>query len=198
MTSTENIHIHLNEMTKNKIFGTDNTTSTSEKYIITINDTLQANEKQHLLLIQELENNKTELEEEIENLEKKNNYLKSLLKNFHEINKWNNELTKNASYMYTDTINKMKMYKYRALTHLRYLEVLLFTFIAIFYEFYDINYTLNVFLMIAIIVAFQESTLMNFVLPKYTDKEKRNKEIQTDIENTEVSQDYIHEFIDNI
>jgi hypothetical protein len=198
MTSTENIHIHLNEMNKNKIFGTENTTSTSEKYIITINDTLQANEKQHLLLIQELESNKTELEEDIENLEKKNNYLKSLLKNFHEMNKWNNELTKNALYMYTDTSNKMKMYKYRALTHLRYLEVLLFTFIAIFYEFYDINYVLNVFLMVAIVVAFQESTLMNFILPKYSDKEKRNKEIQNEIEKTEVSQDYIHEFIDNI
>ena len=73
-----------------------------------------------------------------------------------------------------------------------------FLFLCLFLEFYPIEYTINVFVVLAIIVSFQESTLMNFIMPTFPEEESRNKEITAEIEKINKAQDYIHEFIDNI
>lgn len=198
-TNQDNIHIHLSDLNKKKVFGEENNKSDcAEKYIILMNDNLQTKQKTDMLTISTLEQRVEELEEEVEAVEKKNTYLKSILKNFHEMNKNNKELTKNNNYMYENSCSTLKYYKYRATKHLRYLEAILMGILGIFYEFYPLQYFLNVFMVLAIIVAFQESTLLNFITPKFPEKEARNKEILDEIQKTEKAQDYIHEFIDNI
>jgi hypothetical protein len=198
-TNQDNIHIYLSGLNKKKVFGEENNKSDcAEKYIILVNDNLQAKQKTDMLTISNLEQRVEELEEEVEAVEKKNTYLKSILKNFHEMNKNNKELTKNNNYMYENSCSTLKYYKYRATKHLRYLEAILMGILGIFYEFYPLQYFLNVFMVLAIIVAFQESTLLNFITPKFPEKEARNKEILDEIQKTEKAQDYIHEFIDNI
>lgn len=199
---TDNIHIHLsdvNKLNREKVFGDEKDNSDcAEKYIILLNDTLQMKQKEDMLTIHTLEQKNEELEEDIESLEKKNAYLKSLLKNFHEMNKMNKELSQNNIYIKENIEVSLNFFKYRATKHLRYLEGLLIIFLAIFYEFYPIDYAINIFIMLSIIVAFQESTLMNLHIPIFSEKENRNKEITSEIEKINKAQDYIHEFIDNI
>lgn len=198
-SENENIHIHLNNGNRKKVFGEDeNNVKPSEKYIILMNDNLQSKEKEYIVSIKELENKVEELEDETESLEKKNNYLKGLLKNFHEMDKLNKELVENNIYSNEISLHTIKYFKYHATKHLRYLEILLIGFLGIFYEFYTINITMNLFFILAIVISFQESTLMNLKLPEYKEKEKRNKEIIDEIKKTEASQDYIHEFIESI
>jgi hypothetical protein len=195
---TNQDNIHLSDLNKKKVFEENNKFDCAEKYIILINDNLQTKQKSDMVTISSLEQRVEELEEEVEAIEKKNTYVKSILKNFHEMNKNNKELTKNNNYMYENSCNTLKYYKYRATKHLRYLEAILIGILGIFYEFYPLQYFLNVFMVLAIIVAFQESTLLNFITPKFPEKEARNKEILDEIQKTEKAQDYIHEFIDNI
>lgn len=199
---SENIHIHLSDINKKnreRAFDAEKTQNDCvEKYIITLNDTLQTKQKEDLLTIHALEQKIEEMEDEVESLEKKNSYLKSLLKNFHEMNKMSKELSKNNIVMRENTAISLNFFKYRATKHLRYLEALLMIFLGIFYEFYPIDYTFNVFIMLVIIVSFQESTLMNLIIPTLPEKANRNKELVTEIEKINKSQDYIHEFIDNI
>jgi hypothetical protein len=201
-TQRENIHIHLTDVNKNsreREFDNENTQNDYvEKYIISLNDTLQTKQKEDMLTINTLEQKIEEMEEEVDSLEKKNSYLKSLLKNFHEMNKMSKELSKNNILIRENIEVSVTFFKYRATKHLRYLETLLIIFLGIFYEFYPVNYTFNVFIMLIIIVSFQESTLMNLIIPTLPGKENRNKELTTEIEKINKSQDYIHEFIDNI
>lgn len=195
----ENIHIHLsdvNKKSKEQIF--DNQNGCIENYVITLNNTLQSKQKEDMLNIHDLEQKIEEMEDEIDSLEKKNSYLKSLLKNFHEMNKMSKELSKNNIFIKENIEVSVNFFKYRATKHLRYLETLLMIFLGIFYEFYALDYTVNVFIMLVIIVAFQESTLMNLIIPSFPEKENKNKEIITEISKINKSQDYIHEFIDNI
>lgn len=197
---TNNIHLSdVNKLNREKVFGDKKDNSDcAEKYIILLNDTLQMKQKEDMLTIHTLEEKNEELEEDIESLEKKNAYLKSLLKNFHEMNKMNKELSQNNIYIKENIEVSLRFFKYRATKHLRYLEVLLIIFAASFYEFYPFDYAINIFMMLSIIVAFQESTLMNLHIPVFSEKENRNKKITDEIKKINKAQDYIHEFIDNI
>lgn len=195
----ENIHIHLsdvNKKSKEQIF--DNQDHEYLTYVINVNNTLQSKQKEDMLNIHDLEQKIEEMEDEVDSVEKKNSYLKSLLKNFHEMNKMSKELSKNNIFIKENIEVSVNFFKYRATKHLRYLETLLMIFLGIFYEFYALDYTVNVFIMLVIIVAFQESTLMNLIIPSFPEKENKNKEIITEISKINKSQDYIHEFIDNI
>ena len=189
----------VNKKNREKVFGGEKDhTNCAEKYIILLNDNLQIKQQEDMLTIQALEQKIVDFEDEIYSLEQKNSYLKGLLKNFHEMNKMSKELSKNNISMKKNTDTMLKFFKYRATRHLRYLEGLLVIFLCIFLEFYPIDYTINVFVVLAIIVSFQESTLMNFIMPTFPEEESRNKEITTEIEKINKAQDYIHEFIDNI
>jgi hypothetical protein len=63
---------------------------------------------------------------------------------------------------------------------------------------YPFAFVFNVILILLTITAFQKSTLMNLNLPLFEKEKLEIDKIKKEITTTEASQDYIHEFIDNL
>ena len=186
--------LNSNEDKENVLNGV----SSSEKYIIHLNDTLQVKNTKNIKTIQNLENHIEELEEDIESLEKKHEYNKDLLKNFHEMTKWHAKISEYRLDMFENTRKSVNYFKYKALRHLRYLEALMIGFATIFYEIYPLSYTMNVIVMLIVIDAFQKSILINLNLPVFNAKQEKIDTINEEIKKTTASQDYIREFISKL
>lgn len=194
---SEQIHINFSNELQEKILGKE-TTNTTEKYILCMNDLLQAKEKDNLLKIQKLELDLEENENNLESLEQKHNYNKNLLKNFHEMNKMHVKLTDYYCNMLNTTQNNVSTFKYKATKHLTYLQMCIIGVVGLFLEFYPFAFVFNVILILLTITAFQKSTLMNLNLPLFEKEKLEIDKIKKEITTTEASQDYIYEFIDNL
>jgi hypothetical protein len=189
---TVNIFLHNQEVRDNVLSGT----SPHEKYIILMNDTLQTENRKLVVLVKEFEDRVEEMDSDLGQAETRNNNIKGLLKNFHEMDKWRDELNKLEEKMLVDTQKSIRAFKWKATKHLRILEGLLVLFAGICFECYPLLQFLPILGILLVVVAFQESTLRNLVLPTFEKDKTRVDELRKDITKTIKAQDYIHEFLD--
>lgn len=189
----EKISIYFNN--KDKKSELLDTASTSEKYIILMNDTLQLQNNQKDLLIKEQELQIEDFEEEIAKDEKNIVYLKGLLKNFHEMNKWYEELDKLNDKNFKNLEEQLKInYKFY-IYKIRILESILIFFLSISYFFYNFTDFITTFLILSFVIYFQEFVIKAADV-RITTKEDRVKELKNKIQDTLKGQDYIFEFLD--
>jgi hypothetical protein len=189
-----NIYLHSPEVKDGVLSGS----SSYERYIILMNDSLQLENKKNSSMITELETKVEELEDELGTSEVRNNNIKGLLKNFHEMNKWHSELDLQKSSILSKIQINMTQYKQKATKHVRIFEAALLVVLGLVYENYNIYDFVSMFLLLSIVVSFQESLLLNLQVPVCTDENKRINELKEDILKTTKAQDYIHEFIDQL
>lgn len=190
---TENVHIYLQKESDHQqvLAGA----SPQEKYIILMNDTLQFENKTKDNEVKRLEFQVENLENEVRKLESGRTYMKGLLKNFHGVNKWLQEISNNEQEMLVVIQKDLRQFKWKATRHLRLLEACLAIFAAYCYEFFPFFQFFQILMVLMVVVAFQESTLQNLVIPTFESKVLRINELRAEINKMDKTQDYLHEFI---
>jgi len=192
--TNDRVNIFLgNDSTKNDILSS---ASPQEKYIILINDTLQSENRQHIDRVKELESQVEELEGDIERMEKGKACLKGMLNNFNEMNKMKTKVVKFETEIHQETTNHIKLFKHKATKQLRMLEAFMVCVLGICYEWQFSNCYILVGVMM-IFIADSESTLDNLIIPTFTEKENKLKELYSEIKEADKAQDYIHELIES-
>lgn len=192
--TNDRVNIFLgNDSTKNDILSG---ASPQEKYIILINDTLQTENRQHIDRVKELESQVEDLEGDIERMEKGKACLKGMLNNFNEMNKMKTNVAKIETEIRQETTNHIRLFKHKANKQLRMLEAFMVCVLGICYEWNFGNcYILAGVMMI--FIADAESTIANLTIPTFSDKENKLNELQSEINEADKAQDYIHELIES-
>jgi len=168
-----------------------------QKYIILMNESLQSENRQQTIQIAQQAERIEGLEDDEDRADKRLNNVKGLLKNFNEMHKWEKEVAQTTASMLDDTRTSVNGFKHRARRHLYYLQGALLCFMALHVEVFGAMESVSVGSILAVVVAFQISTLGNLVLPSFPTKEKRVRELLNELKTTLAAQDYIHEFIDH-
>ena len=138
--------------------------SSSERYIILMNNTLQERNKEHLLTIKKMEINLEELYESLSKAESRVENLNGLLTDLHQTESNLRELSEKDSKVIETTRTELRKYKIKAKTHLRYLQIIMIVFSSFYYEFHGFNTFAPIAMMLIVIAAFQESTLDGMVI----------------------------------
>jgi hypothetical protein len=138
--------------------------SSSERYIILMNNTLQERNKEHLLTIKKMEINLEELYESLAKAESRVENLNVLLTDLHQTEANLRELSEKDAKVIETTRIELRNYKIKAKTHLRYLQIIMIVFSSFYYEFHGFNTFAPIAMMLIVIAAFQESTLDGMVI----------------------------------
>jgi hypothetical protein len=189
-----NIYLHSQETKDGVLAGS----SSHERYIILMNDTLQLENKKITSIVTELESKVEQLEDELGSSEVRNNNIKGLLKNFHEMNKWYSDLDMLKSSIISKIHTDINQYKYKAKKHIRIFECGLLCVLALVYENCSTYDFVSMLFLLSIVVSFQESLLLNLQLPECIYEKQLINQLKEDISKTTKAQDYIHEFIDQL
>jgi hypothetical protein len=138
--------------------------SSSERYIILMNNTLQERNKEHLLAIKKMEINLEELYESLSKAESRVENLNCLLTDLHQTEANLRQLSEKDAKVIETTRTELRNYKIKAKTHLRYLQIIMIVFSSFYYEFHGFNTFAPIAMMLIVIAAFQESTLDGMVI----------------------------------
>jgi hypothetical protein len=138
--------------------------SSSERYIILMNNTLQERNKEHLLTIKKMEINLEELYESLSKSEFRVENLNGLLTDLHQTEANLRELTEKDAKVIETTRAELRNYKIKAKTHLKYLQIIMIVFSSFIYEFHGFNTFAPIAMMLIVIAAFQESTLDGMII----------------------------------
>lgn len=138
--------------------------SSSERYIILMNNTLQERNKEHLLTIKKMEINLEELYESLSKAESRVENLNGLLTDLHQNEADLRELSEKDAKVIETSRYELRNYKIKAKTHLRYLQIIMIVFSSFYYEFHGFNTFAPIAMMLIVIAAFQESTLDGMVI----------------------------------
>jgi hypothetical protein len=138
--------------------------SSSERYIILMNNTLQEQNKEHLLTIKKMEINLEQLYESLSKSESRVENLNGLLTDLHQSDANLRELSEKDAKVIETTRTELRNYKIKAKTHLRYLQIIMIVFSSFYYEFHGFNTFAPIAMMLIVIAAFQESTLDGMVI----------------------------------
>lgn len=194
--NNDTVNIYLNNKDiKDQVLS--NSSSSYEKYIILMNDTLQKENRDNVSKIKELEDKIEEMESELGSSEIRNNNIKGLLKNFHEIDKWRREKSDIETEILVKTLISIQKFKKSSEHNFQLLQFFLVTLFTISFYFFSIFQLLDILVISAIIIAFINNSIKNLKLPHFPNKQKRVDEINEEITKTLKAQDYIHEFLDN-
>ena len=209
--SSEDINSKSNSETINiTLRNKDNDSSSSQNpeaisYILGLNEKL-LQENQHLIaeisrIKKDLEEKDNELEEkddEIGREEKSNNHLKCLLKNFLEMNKYYQKITENTEIISNRNYDYLKKFKNK-FSEIKYIitgiYAIILSFSLIFSSFFA-GCILFVYAFAPLITI--EYYITIFELPNSETEKETIKITNNNIKELEASQDYIHEFINNI
>ena len=193
-TSTDNVRIFISgQADEDKILRG---ASPHEKYIILMNDTLQAEYRQSTRKIVDLEAHICELEADNETMESGRTYMKGLLKNFIEITKWYKEIYKRQCTIRIGIQEGVISYRTKARKHLRILQGMMITFMAVWCEYYSALECVPIFSLIIVLLAFQESTLWNLTICPYKSDTNKISDLKKKIDKADAAQDYFHTLID--
>lgn len=192
--SAENVHIYLNSKEKkDDVLGT---ATPQEKYIILMNDSLNYKNKELEGHIHDLEAQIEIFEADTNLMEKGRTYMKGLLKNFVEIHNWYKTITEKHQNISNNIKFDFTKFKHKATKHLRYLQIVMILFLAVWYEYHKFIDFFSILSMFAIIAAFQESTLWNLRFPEYIEDKNTISTLIEEINKANAAQDYIHILID--
>lgn len=191
---TENVNIYMkNDSVKDNILKDS---SSYEKYIILMNESLHYENKELNIAIKKLENQISDYEEEVDMYDTSKRYTKGLLKNLVELEKMRNKISENNDKLYLQIRNEHnKIYKNNKF-YMRFYELITLIIFSVFYEIKIIE--LNHFFI-----------FMFFIIINFYMFEKNNKKIEDIkcLENDDLfikikkindSQDFLNDYIDNI
>jgi len=210
MTETNNSNGHsetINITLKNPK-DADNSSKTMEStsYIIQLNEQLLGGNRELIIENNSLKNDlgkkDGELEEkddEIGREEKSNNYLKNLLKNFLEMSRLYQEISDYRKIISDDNFKSLENF-INEIRSIRYILLSIYTLII------AISFiTLPSYILFCIFVIYSsipigviEYYVSIFKLPKHKKEGDMIKDILKKIKELNASQDYIHEFIDQV
>ena len=191
---TENVNIYMkNDSIKDNVLKDS---SSYERYIILMNESLQAENKELFNTNKKLEKQISEYEEEVDKYDISKRYTKGLLKNLVELERLRNRISENNEKMYfnmKDDFNKTyKNNKY----YLRLYELVTLLIFAILYEINIIELLQFILFMIFIVINFYMFEKIN---RKFNDiKCIENDELYIKIKKINDSQDFLNDYIDNI
>jgi len=160
-------------------------------YIILMNNALQERNKQFIIKIKDME-------EQLSRTTEVSNNMKKLIKIFEDIESARKKICENKSKIINITRSDVKNYTNKAKNHLKYLQTLMILFSVFFYEYFDFNSAFPVVMLLIIISAFQESTILALQLPLCEDEENSCFELKDKIKKSIKSQDYIYTFLENV
>lgn len=191
---TENVNIYMkNDSVKDNILKDS---SSYEKYIILMNESLHHENKELNIAIKKLENQISDYEEEVDMYDTSKRYTKGLLKNLVELEKMRNKISENNDKLYLQIRDEHnKIYKNNKF-YMRFYELITLIIFSVFYEIKIIE--LNHFFI-----------FMFFIIINFYMFEKNNKKIEDIkcVENDDLfikikkindSQDFLSDYIDNI
>ena len=181
-----------------------NNQSTND-YIVDLNKSLLS-ENQNLIarmvhLEEEVKKKNEELDdinEELGREEKSNNYLKSLLKNFLETSKMFEQISDNRKLISDINYRSIKNFKNDISKNHHILAGIYFSLFAISILTMEYSVSLLILFYTSLPVGVLEYYIYIFNLPMHTKENEKINQLLNKIKEVETSQDYIHEFIDNI
>jgi len=181
----------------------DNTLKDStsyERYIILMNETLQTENRTLSSKISDIEKKVDILEEENDTFDNSKRYTRGLLKNLVELEKMHSQISAKHKLMFLDTKEYINKYFKKHIYYFRVLECILICFSALIYHnnvFNDMEFLLfSIFFIIPIV--FTEMIFSKFDLPKYSNDIDTIKEIEDKIKKINDSQDFLSDYIDNL
>lgn len=177
-----------------------NNVSPESKYIINMNDFLQSQDREQRDKLSRLESDYEKLEEEQDNLERKLSYTKNLVKNFHEMNKWEEEIANHYKTMFVDIKKDIKTFReqYWKYSGRYMLPYFLFQVFIWYYLWRSIIQTTLFTCSLVICSLIVHEHFNSIKVKDFSSHVNRINEIEKEMKKTEASQDYIHEYIDNI
>lgn len=191
-----NIYFKSDEV-KSNIF---NGSSSHERYIILMNETLQTENRNLSAQLKELENKISESEEEIDRYDVSKRYTKGLLKNLVELDKFKSIIANNNENIANKTSSDLNDYKIKARRHVRILAALMFVLFGVFWEtkFFNNMQFFAVFFIAVFNNAFMENMISNLVIQKFLEEKDENLKVKESIKKISDSQDFLNDYIDNI
>jgi|TARA_B110000259_G_scaffold18058_1_gene19071 hypothetical protein len=175
----------------------------STSYIIDLNQQLLSGNRELVIENNTLKKDLVKKDEELEEnddaigrVEKSNVYLKNLLKNFLEMSKLYQEISEKRKIISDENFSAIKIFKDNV-------KKFRYTVISIYFIFFTISimvtplYIVCGFVIYSVLpITLIEYNIMEFKLP--SNENNIIKNIQKQIKELDSSQDYIHEFIDQV
>ena len=207
-TNCSNGHSETINITLKNPKDADNSSKTMEStsYIIQLNEQLLGGNRELIIennsLTKDLEKKDEELEEkddEMGRVEKSNVYLKGLLKNFLEMSRLFQKISDNRKNISDDNLKYYENFQ-KEIKYIRYTLLSLYgLLIAISFIALPSYILFCVFLIYSSIpIGVIEYYVSIFKLPKHKKQEDIIKDGLKQIKELDASQDYIHEFIDQV
>ena len=192
--SSENVNIYMkNDLTKENILKDS---SSYERYIILMNETLQNENKELNITIKNLEKQISEYEEEIDQYDTSKRYTKGLLKNLVELEKMRNRISENNDKLYSQIRDEHnKIYKNNKF-YMRFYELITLIIFSVFYEIKIIELIHFFIFMFFIIINFYMFEKINKKIEDI--KCVENDDLLIKIKKINDSQDFLNDYIDNI
>lgn len=182
---------------KNQIM---NGSSSHERYIILMNETLQMENRKLSEQVKELEYKVVDSEEEIDKYDVSKRYTKGLLKNLVELEKFRAIVANNNQNIINVLNTDLQQYSVKAKRHIRILESIMFVLLAIFWEtkYFDNIQIFTVFFVILFNISFVENMHSNLPRRQFIVENEENQKVNESIKKIKDSQDFLTDYIDNI
>ena len=194
------INIYFRNQAESQRVFKDLPSSSHERYIILMNETLQMENRALNRTTEELKNRVAELEEENENFDSSKRYTRGLLKNLVELERLREKISNVNKDKLTRTVNYVEQFMDNWKYYLRILQAVYAIFFAILYglQFYTAyDYIVFAFIFVPPIAGI-EMFFNNFKIPIVAEDEENIKSLETNIKKISDSQDFLNEYIDCI
>lgn len=179
--------------------------STSEqKYIILMNDTLQLENRNFRIQISDMETKINNYEEENDRYDTSNRYTKGLLKNYVEIEKFNKELVVIYNKMYSHLKDRFVISKNELTYSINIVEICILLCLILLLNFNFITFSILLENFHSVIVIVVTLLLCHVNIKKYYTPQdfiseiERIKIITTELKKITDSQDFISDHIDSL
>jgi len=193
----ETVNIYLSSNNKEKVLDGS---SSYERYIIVMNETLQVENRELKVTINNLELTNGELEDDNGKSEVSKRYTIGLLKNFAEIDKMRKKVVDKELKINNFNKRYVNALQHKAKLHLRYLQCILFTLFAVVWEFgfFSLDIFSFISLLVLFILSFIERLVQYISLPLHETEENIIEELLMEIKKITDAQDYLHEYLDAV
>jgi hypothetical protein len=191
---SENVNIYMkNDSTKENILKDS---SSYERYIILMNESLQNENKELNATIKNLEKQIADYEEEVDKYDVSKRYTKGLLKNLVELERLRTKISENNEKMYSDIKDDCNKTFKNNKFYLRLYELITLVICAVLFEINFLDLFQFILFMNFIIINFYAFEKINIKIKNV--KCLENDELYIKIKKINDSQDFLNDYIDNI
>jgi hypothetical protein len=191
---SENVNIYMkNDSIKENILKDS---SSYERYIILMNESLQNENKELNTTIKNLEKQIADYEEEVDKYDVSKRYTKGLLKNLVELERLRTKISENNEKMYSDIKDDCNKTFKNNKFYLRLYELITLVICSVLFEINFLDLFQFILFMNFIIINFYAFEKINIKIKNV--KCLENDELYIKIKKINDSQDFLNDYIDNI